>query len=202
MKLTGIVFFYTAIVSILGVSKGVASVLVQPIAPYSSEIDIRKVRKIDNITISAATNEIESASFYVQNNSKKPITISIGITNLRDEEVTLDSSVIDTKYLIEWYQSNGAWETHRQTKKNKFKPVLVRELLVNNPEIILVNKKDKTNSILIGKEKKEYFKLNVNAPKHKDPVEVNAEKFYIKDSERIEPITLKVNQIAQVWLTF
>ncbi len=197
------IYFIIFIINIINFTESFADVLIQPIEPYSAEIDIKKIKKLDGLNISVAKNEFESASFYLKNNSETPVTVSIEATGLiNDKAEVIDAGAIDIKYLIEWYQSNGAWKTHRQTKENKFEPFLVRELLVKNPDLIRVDRERKINSVLIGKEKKKYFEIRKDVPKTKNPIEVSLEKFYITDSSMIKPIKLNGNQVVQVWLTF
>ena len=115
----------------------------------------------DTLSVVATPGEYEPASFVIRANEDIE-SLALTVSDLKTQGGrTISSSQVDIKVVKAWYQDQGLkyqQETPARTynptvlsyhkePKNKYKKVLVRELLLNDESLIKVDQKEKHNYV-------------------------------------------------------
>ena len=183
------------------------NLLVHVVTPINSEKILPDTfplpgKRSTTISLQACRGEYEPASFVVRTGAE-------GVTGLLPVVTDLISATgnripkenIDIKLVKIWYQSGGAWE--KVQKIDKLGPVLVPELLINDPDLVRVDMPGKTNSLKLTAPNGSIRYQDISSPNsgiHKD-VPVSVLDMPIKDSERLLPTELPRDTTQQYWLT-
>jgi len=165
------------------------------IDPFSRKINLESKIQSNNrksLSIRVAQGEFESMSFYIK--SKNDISdLNISSSDFSNKDSTIESKFLDIKYVKYWYQAGGAWSSHRIDRRKK--SILVPELLINDQELIKVDKYKKIN----------YIKTKNNGYVHitgkKTKKRKSIEKYIINDTLTLQPVSIKKNIAEQFFVT-
>lgn len=165
------------------------------LAPFSDNPDLagRIDQSSENvIRLSVTPGEYESASFYIQaKNNQQKLTLSV--EELLSADAAIAGTAVDLKYVQYWYQAGGAWTT--PYIKRKAGNRLVPELLVNDPELIVIDRVSKTNKIKTKNQG--YITLTSKVKKGRHDLK----DIVIEHAENLWPVELQKNEAKQLFLT-
>ena len=150
--------------------------------------------KNKQIIIKMAENEFEPGSFILR--SREDLEgIDIKISDLVSGNNKISSSYIDIKLVKVWYQGDSAWEGRYNKKKTK---KLVPELLLNDDELIKLDKKEKRNFVKVSSE--QY--VDITKPGYQTgSMHLPIKEFSVRDSSHLKNFSLDKHTNKQVWLT-
>ena len=151
------------------------------------------------LKVVAAQGEFEPFSILVKA-IKKLDKLTIICDNLKNSDgAIIPAANIDLKSVKCWYQSGGAWYTYAQSNSRKITP----ELLLNDDSLVKVDDKLKTNFIKLRfPDGSKYW--NADDPKwnkKRGTVILPIDKFPIRDTKKLLPLTLNANHLKQFWGT-
>ncbi len=178
----------------LAVVDAISSRKILPASPFG-EFGSRK-----EIALSAARGEYEPASFVVRNDSAEPQTLHFAVDDLAGPDRTLDRSSIDLKHVIVWYQAAGAWTTWRKPRGN-MDAFLTPELLVNDPELIRVDRANEHNYLRLSRKAGPEYLLISERKLNEIKVLPSVEEQPVYDRPTLQPISIPAGENRQVWLT-
>lgn len=155
----------------------------------------------DTLDIRASRGEYEPASFVLRSKGnliKGLIPTTSGL--VAENEYTIPASQVDIKLVKVWYQAGGAWK--RQHIDRKSAPMLVPELLLNDPNLVKIDFVNKKNALKLIRENGSigYFDISATSANEKQVIH-GTEKFQVKDSIKLLPINLPANFTQQYWIT-
>jgi hypothetical protein len=152
------------------------------------------------IVISAARDEYEPASFVVRNTTSSEQTIQVVVDDLQGSVETIDAASVDVKHVLVWYQASGAWVNWRRNPRN-MDAFLVPELLVNDPEIIRVDRKSENNFLRLSRPTGPEYILVSERKLASGNVIPTIDEQPVYDSPTLSPVTIPANENRQIWLT-
>lgn len=149
------------------------------------------------LRVTLCPGEIESASFVVRSPTAAARVLP-RVTDLQGSGGVLPAAAVDLKIVETWYQSTTAWRDWRQKEGD---PVLIPELLVNDPEMVRVDHAAKENLLrLSGPVGSRYVRSRELAdPKLRLTPTVT--EFPIRDAESLLPVDLPAGAFQQFWVT-
>jgi hypothetical protein len=104
------------------------------------------------------------------------------------------------KHVIVWYQATGAWTTWRKPRRN-MDAFLTPELLVNDPELIRVDRSNEHNYLRLSKASgPEYQLISTRKLREKNVVPTIDEQ-PVYDSPTLQPVTIPTAENHQIWIT-
>ncbi len=152
--------------------------------------------------IALTPGEYESGSFVL-----RPVRNLTGVRfdlpTLEDGRGhTIPAADLDLKIVQCWYQAGSAW---REIGQNSAKRVLVPELLVNDPELVRVDRSAQMNYLRLSFADGEKY-VPVCHPEKKDyrtrwEMSIKTQEYPVRDSETLQPVSLAANENRQFFLT-
>ena len=162
-----------------------------PVLPDSK---LPMARPDTSVVVTVGRGEYEPASFVLVAKNLKPIEYSIRVVGFSGRDNELSNQDVDIRYVSSWYQSSGAWDSQ---KIKRGEPVLVPELLVNDPDLIR-NDHIAKKSYLKTFVKKDLLYMDISQLSSKN---IRMwKKTIIKDASDLQPIALE-SGIQQMWIT-
>lgn len=169
----------------------------QKILPDTSPDIIEKKNEI--IKIVAAKNEYEPASFVVTTGSTGFESLRITVSDLYRGAKKFSSTNIELKLVIPWFQADGAWMSHRKLSKSG--SVLIPELLVNDQNLVKVDRKNKRNYLRLSGEKYIEY-VDITKPSHEFlNTDYRLTELPVKDSSKFQPVDVPKYSNQQIWIT-
>jgi len=167
------------------------------------------------IAVTATPGEYEPASFVVRSSGGIP-ALRVLVGDLKCGALKIPASAVDVKAVKCWYQSKGAWKTITRLGYTK---TMVPELLLNDSSLIKADTTGKENYIKLKYadgsskyvciSKKPNVELEDLVPQNTEIYEIAPgistntpiEKFPVKDSATLLPVSIGAGQNQQFWLT-
>lgn len=152
------------------------------------------------IAIRAARGEYEPASFAIHNGSAVDQRIEIEAGELRGPGGVIAAEQIGIKHVLVWYQASGAWSNWRRSPRN-MDAHLTPELLVNDPEIIRIDRAAQHNYLRLSRPSGvEYLLISARRPAAGNEYpSVDEQPVY--DAATLAPVVIPAGENHQVWVT-
>lgn len=163
--------------------------------PFSEEFDLKKrvtADHNDSLNLRMTPGEYESIAFYLVSDSDLDL-VDVSLTELRKDSDVIAEESFNLKHVGYWYQSGGAWESHRIDRKKE--SLLIPELLLNDPNLIEVDHSSQINLVSGGGEGK--IRLEGDVLDQRQSLEGVA----IRDSKKLLPTSLEANTPHHYFLT-
>ncbi len=178
----------------VAVLPAISTQMILPMTPFREFGTERK------IALSAARGEYEPATLVIGNASTVSQQIRLEVDELEGPGGVIGRTQIDLKHVLVWYQAAGAWTTWRKPRRNR-DAFLTPELLVNDPEIIRVDRKGQNNFLRLSKASgPEYILISARELKKENEYPTVRE-HPIYDSPNLLPVSIPAGENHQVWIT-
>ena len=164
-------------------------------------IDLAFKNALKPLEIEALQGETVYYWFEYENSTDTDQSYHFSMSDASDVDNESDVAV-ELKHLLAWYKDSNAKKSIHHGRGR----ILVDELLVNDPELINVDKQKKINSIrfeISGKTKYLSEEALEEFPQGKDGrIRMNAKKYYIADSKVLLSRNLKAGEKKKLLMTF
>ena len=164
-------------------------------------IDLAFKIALEPLVIEALQGETVYYWFEYENSTDTDQSYHFSMSDASDKDNKSDVAV-ELKHLLAWYKDGNAKKSIHHGRGR----ILVDELLVNDPEIINVDKHKKNNSIrfeIAGKKKYLSEETLEKFPQGKDGrIRMNADQYYIADSQVLLSRDLKAGEKKKLLMTF
>ncbi|MCA9423308.1 MAG: hypothetical protein KC592_19975, partial [Nitrospira sp.] len=154
-----------------------------------------------SIRLSVCRGEYEPFSFVIRTKNEHLNSILISASDLFSDHGTIHKKHIDVKVVKTWYQAAGAWESNAVDNKRRNKRVLVPELLVNDPEIIMLDNTKQDNYIKLHNDSGYWYALISKSNITSQQELPSTNQFPVRDAESLQPISIPPNSNLQYWIT-
>ena len=178
----------------VAVLPAISTRMILPMTPFREFGAKRK------IVLAAARGEYEPATFVIGNASAVSQQIRLEIDELEGPSGVISRNRIDLKHVLVWYQATGAWTTWRKPRRNT-DAFLTPELLVNDPDIIRVDRESQNNFLRLSKPSgPEYILISARELKKTNEYPTVRE-YPVYDSPNLLPVSIPAGENHQVWIT-
>ena len=157
--------------------------------------------KKTKINVRAAKGEIEPLSFVLKSVFKDIEDVELVKRELAGSAHTLDVSNIDIRIVKRWYQNPGEASSLGATYKAGGRR-LVPELLLKDEELVRVDHKNKRNYLRLDfPSGSRFVSISEELPENRSRIIARLEDFPVRDSKKLQPITLTKGEYKQIWVT-
>ena len=157
--------------------------------------------KKTQIDVRAAKGEIEPLSFVLKSVFKDIEDVELVKRELAGNTHTLDVSNIDIRIVKRWYQNPGEASSLGATYKAGGRR-LVPELLLKDEGLIRVDHENKRNYLRLDfPSGSRFVSISEELPESRSRIIARLEDFPVRDSKKIQPITLTKGEYKQIWIT-
>ena len=144
------------------------------------------------LSVVAARGEFESASFVVAPRADIA-EFELQASPLRGKGGRIPAASVDIKVVKCWYQGGTAWYSYFADSNRR---ELVPELLLNDEQMIKVDREKKENYLRVGDQ---YTWISYPRDEATEPFNYLIEP--VADSEVLQPVKLKKDENKQFWIT-
>lgn len=176
---------------------------------------IHQLSPIKTLTLDAAQNETVVGSTILLSGLNDPQLFHVELSPMRRLSVksqtvltqreSIKAPICKVQWVQSWYQAGNA--RHAVKKYGNNDPLLVNELLVNDPELVQLNHEHRSQWLNLRGHRldsKPYHWLSADSPfdlKFGHRAHVDAQHFFIRDSAHLKSINLEYQQFRQIWLS-
>ena len=151
----------------------------------------------------ACPGEYEPNSVAIRS-SEDLLGVKPVITDLKYGKNKISAANINIKYVLCWWQDHSAWKAiavyYKGEKIKQMPPVLVPELLVNDPTLVKFTDSPKSNQVKLSFPAKTDY-INIPCKYTGKIIPYDFKRFPVKDSVELQAIDLKADTNQQIWIT-
>jgi len=153
---------------------------------------------LTSVVLQACPGEAEPFSVVIENTSNDAVTVLPSISDFVASESVIPLANVDIKYILWWYQASGAWNSHRRARGKGKGPVLVPELVANDPTLVRTLSEDAVNHLKIGgADSTRYRDISIRSiATNQDVLDTNY--YEIFDAPALMPVSIGAHEAQQI----